>query len=292
MTPSYPYPLQLGKGKESEMIVKEIECKSILSKSGLADYALNCYVGCQHACRYCYARFMGRWRADGLPWGEFVFPKANAPEVLKREAKRCRRGEVFVSSVCDGWQPLEERYRLTRQCLEILLEEEFPVTILTKSNLLAHDLELLKEKSHLVELGLTITTLDETLAGRIEPHASSPVKRLETLKEAVRMGLTVYAFFGPLMPCLSDTEENIAGLLEAIKPLNLSHFYVDMLNPRWGVWPSLKLLLEEHYPGLLEEYRGVLFNESARGAYARIFRQRVKGLARDYGLEKGLRFCF
>lgn len=283
------------------MIIKEIECKSILSKSGLADYALNCYVGCQHACRYCYARFMGRWRADGLSWGEFVYVKTNAPEVLKKEVMKARRGEprtnkvrgeVFISSVCDGWQPLEKKYRLTRQCLEILLEEAFPVTILTKSNLVARDLELIKEYRHLVELGLTITTMDEPLARGIEPRAPSPAKRLQVLKEGAQMGLTTYAFLGPLMPYLSDTEENIVVLMEAIKLLNLSYFYVDMLNPRWGVWPALRPFLARNYPGLIEEYRAILFNEPRRREYAKIFRQRVKRLVTDYGMESGLKFCF
>jgi DNA repair photolyase len=235
---------------------------------------------------------VGRWKANGLPWGEFVYVKTNAPEVLKKEVKKAKKGEVFVSSVCDGWQPLEERFKLTLQCLEILLAESFSVTILTKSDLLARDLELLKEKRHLVDVGVTITTLDETLAGRIEPNAPSPLKRLQVLKEASQMGLTTYAFLGPLMPYLSDTEKGIAELMEAIKPLNLSYFYVDMLNPRWGVWPSLKPLLEENYPELLQEYKGILFNETTRRNYSKIFMQKVKRLARDYGLEKSLRFCF
>jgi DNA repair photolyase len=110
--------------------IAEVECKSLLNKSGLADYAVNCYSGCEHGCRYCYARFVTRFSHPGEQWGSFVDIKVNAPAVLAREVKRKRVGKVFVSSVCDGWQPNEANYGLTRQCLEILLSYGYPVTIL------------------------------------------------------------------------------------------------------------------------------------------------------------------
>lgn len=131
----------------SSIFVKEIECKSILCKSGLADYALNCYTGCQHGCLYCYARFMGRFTGNTLQWGSFVYVKSNALDVLKKQVRKAKKGNVFISSVCDGWQPLEGKYKLTRQCLEVLLEDNFPVTILTKSTLIARDLDILSRKN-------------------------------------------------------------------------------------------------------------------------------------------------
>src|SRR4030042_910220 len=115
--------------------VAEVECKSVLNKAGLADYAVNCYAGCEHGCCYCYARFVTRFSHPGEPWGSFVDVKVNAPQILEREAKRKRVGQVFLSSVCDGWQPREASYLLTRQCLEILLHYHYPLTILTKSAL-------------------------------------------------------------------------------------------------------------------------------------------------------------
>jgi DNA repair photolyase len=274
------------------MIIKEIKCKGILSKSGLADYALNCYTGCQHGCRYCYARFMGRFIDESLPWGGFVHVKVNAAEVLKRQVQRVKKGEVFISSVCDGWQPLEEKYQLTRQCLETLLDRDFPVTILTKSTLVTRDLDILSKKKELVDIGVTITTLEEDLARDIEPGAPPPQKRLKVLEKAGNLGLTTYAFLGPLMPCLSDTEDSIQALFKAIKPLNLSYLYVDMLNPRWGVWPSLKTFLVDKYPSLVGEYQRMLFHQPSRVAYSQNFRAFVQRLAHRHDLEEKVRFCF
>jgi DNA repair photolyase len=115
------------------MIVKEIKAKSILSKSRVYDYALNAYVGCQHRCLYCYAKFMKRFTGHREAWGAFVDVKVNAPELLAREVKKKRKGRVWISGVCDAYQPLEKKYLLTRRCLEILVEQGWPVTIQTKS---------------------------------------------------------------------------------------------------------------------------------------------------------------
>ena len=89
------------------MIVREIFAKTILSKSAIQDYALNAYVGCQHNCRYCYARFMKRFTGHAEPWGAFVDVKVNAPELLAREVLRKKKGRVWVSGVCDAYQALE-----------------------------------------------------------------------------------------------------------------------------------------------------------------------------------------
>jgi len=115
-------------------IVRETVCKTILNRSGLSDYSLNCYTGCTHGCAYCYARYMQRFHPHQEPWGAFVDVKVNAVEVLKRQLRRARPGSVFVSSACDGWQPLEAEWRLTRRCCELLLERGFEVHVLSKSD--------------------------------------------------------------------------------------------------------------------------------------------------------------
>lgn len=275
----------------SSILVKEIECKSILCKSGLADYALNCYTGCQHGCLYCYARFMGRFTGDILPWGSFVYVKANALDVLKKQVRKAKKGNVFISSVCDGWQPPEGKYKLTRQCLEVLLENDFSVTILTKNTLILRDFDVLSSKKTLVHLGMTVTTLKDKLARDIEPGAPLPQKRLKILEEAGNLGITIYAFLGPLMPYLSDSEEDIDALFKAIKPLNLAYIYIDALNPRWGVWPSVKALLLHKYPSLVEKYQNILFHNPTRIAYLENFKLVIQKLASHYGILDKLKFC-
>src|ERR1035437_6756410 len=129
------------------MIVKEIEAKTILSKSQVYDYALNPYVGCQHGCAYCYAKFMKRFTGHREQWGEFVDVRINAAELLSREVKKKKKGTVWVSGVCDPYQYVEEKYMLTRRCLEILVEGGWPVTVQTKSHLVLRDIEILKRSA-------------------------------------------------------------------------------------------------------------------------------------------------
>ncbi len=270
--------------------VAEVECKSLLNKSGLADYALNCYAGCEHGCLYCYARFVTRFSHPGERWGSFVDVKTNAPAILAREVKRKRPGTVFVSSVCDGWQPLEADYGLTRQCLEILLSCGYHVTILTKSAAARRDLDILSSKSN-VELGVTITASDESLARLFEPGSSSPTQRLTLLEEAKRRGINTYVFLGPLMPYISDTDSNLINLLNAVKEIGADYFYVDRLNLRFGVWQSLRNLLQERFPHLIEDYRSILFDPVSSDKYTKALVSRVNRLAGRLGLDDRMKLC-
>jgi DNA repair photolyase len=263
------------------LIIREIECKSILNRSGLADYALNPFVGCEHGCRYCYGRFMMRYTRHREPWGEFVDVKVNAPRVLMKQVKGARVGRVFISSVCDGWQPLEEKYAITRACVEILLANDFPITILTKSALASRDLDLF-EGSRGVELGATITALDEGLQRVFEPRGSSAEERLSFLKQAKEKGITSYAFLGPIMPYIFDTEENLGGLIAAFRDVGVDWIYLDLLNPRPGVWASLSPVLNEHYPHLVPHYRRVLFNQLERERYGSRLKGRIEKLGHLY----------
>ena len=142
--------------------IKEITAKSILSKSQVSDYALNPYVGCSHACVYCYAKFMKRFTGHREAWGEFVDVKIYAPELLAREVTKKKAGRVWISGVCDPYQPLERKYKLTRRCLEVLVEHGWPITIQTKSLLVLRDIDILKKAAD-VEVGFTITTTDERM---------------------------------------------------------------------------------------------------------------------------------
>lgn len=274
------------------MKIRHIRCKSILSKSALADYCLNCYIGCQHGCRYCYANFMRRYTDHKEPWGEFVDVKINAAEVLAKEVKKKKKGEVFVSSVCDGWQPLEAKYKLTRKCLEILLESGFSVSILTKSALVERDFDLLRSNPKTTELGFTITSLDEKLRRLIEPRASSPLTRLFLLKKAANLGIRVYAFLGPLLPFFSDRELDMNKLFCSLRDIELAYIYLDRLNRRYGVWQSLYPVLKKHYPNLYTKYKELFFNKNASEFYSHSLANRVQKVARRYGLDEKLRLCF
>jgi len=190
------------------MIVREIEAKSILSKSAIQDWALNAYVGCAHDCRYCYARFMKRFTGHQEPWGTFVDVKVNAPELLAREILRKKRGRVWVSGVCDAYQPLERRHQVTRRCLAILVEHGWPVTVQTKSPLVLRDLDLLRQATD-VEVGFTVTTAHERIRRIFEPGAPPIARRIEALATLHAAGVPTFVMVAPLLP----GAEELAGLL-------------------------------------------------------------------------------
>jgi DNA repair photolyase len=183
------------------MKVREIFAKTVLTRTAISgfDYCLNPYVGCGHGCRYCYASFMKRFTGHKEPWGEFIDVKVNAPLLLKNQLKRAKPGMVAISTVTDPYQPIEKIYKITRGCLEALLDKQFPVNLLTRSPLCLRDIDLLKRFKK-IEVGLTVTTHDEAMKKLFEPCSpsiSSRIKALETLrKERVR----TYAFIGPLLP--------------------------------------------------------------------------------------------
>lgn len=203
--------------------IKEVQAKSILNKSKVFDYCLNPYTGCQISCAYCYARlFMSRYSGHKEPWGQFVDIKVNAPELLKKQLEKAKRGTVWISSVCDPYQPLEIRYRLTRKCLEILLEKQFPLNIQTKSRLILRDIDLLQQ-FHDIEVGFTITTDDENIARTFESRASSVKERLNALAEIHGRGIKTFAFIGPLLP---GNPEKLIASLEGIT----DKIYIDRMN--------------------------------------------------------------
>ena len=199
------------------MVVTEIFAKSILNKSGVYDYCVNCYTGCQVNCVYCYARlFIKRFTGHKEPWGKFVDVKVNAPEVLRKQLKRGKRGTVWISSVCDPYQPLERRYRLTRGCLQALVEKQFPVVIQTKSALVLRDVDILADFEE-IEVGFTITTDDEKVARLFEPGASGISERINALKTLHQEGIPTFAMLGPLLPCNPEAlVEHLQGIADRV----------------------------------------------------------------------------
>jgi len=180
--------------------VREIMAKSVLNRSKIFDYCLNPYTGCEINCRYCYARlFMRRYSGHTEAWGEFVDPKINAPDVLKKQLDKAKKGTVWISSVCDPYQPLETEYELTRRCLQELVKKQYPVNIQTKSNLILRDLDLFQEFEE-IEVGFTITTDDEQVAKLFEPGATTVKERLSALERIHSLGIQTFAFVGPLLP--------------------------------------------------------------------------------------------
>ncbi len=236
------------------------KCKRALSKSGLPDldYALNPYLGCEHACIYCYGRNYVP-PAVAKRWGEIVIVRDDVCDALKREIKLLRKGVVGIGTISDAYQPIEEREYLTRRCIEILLEHSFRVSIQTKSSLIERDLDLLKNS--LVDVGITITFIDDSKARRYEPRASPPSERIEVARYLRKKGVELWIFYGPVIPGVNDDDDTLKELILLAKELD-SVLYIDPLHPK-------KFMFDE----------GILVDE-ARRVKSREFRKRIEHMFR------------
>ncbi len=271
------------------MIVREITCKSILTRSGISsvDYALNPYVGCAHGCVYCYAVFMKRFTGHREEWGEFVDVRVNAAEVLARQLKRAIPGNVSLCTVTDAYQPVERQYGLARACLQALAAHpEFPTSVLTKSALVLRDLDVLREMKG-AEVAFTITTLNEGVRRILEPRASPVQQRLDTLARLHEAGIPTWVFFGPALPVFSDTEEAVDAFFAAMGQVGAGHVLVDTLNLKGNLWGRLQSVLERHYPEVLDEYRLIWHDHHG---YARRLAERVTRAAERHHVRCELAF--
>lgn len=217
---------------------KEIKAKTILVKCGIPgiDYVINPYIGCRFSCIYCYASFMGRFVGKKVSdWGNYVFAKVNAPVLLQNELKKLKakgKGkELFISSVTDPYQGMEAKYKLTRQCLEILADFGFEgvVSILTKSDLVTRDIDVLK-KLKKVLIGLTITSTDDSIARYFEKYAPPVSKRINALEILNKQGFKTYAFLGPLLPHVVAKPEKVEKLFVELSRVGTKDIFIEHLN--------------------------------------------------------------
>jgi DNA repair photolyase len=266
------------------VIIKEIECKSVLNKSALADYCINPYVGCQHACKYCYAEsYTRRFTKHTETWGDFVDVKINAPTVLAPEIKKKPKGTVYLSSLTDAYQLLERKYELTRKLLEILLQHQFPISIQTKSALVLRDLDLIR-KFHEREVGFTMTTLNDHIRELFEPTSSSVEEKLQAIKQLKENNVKTYVFFGPILPYISDLE--LEQYFRKVASAGIDYIYVDKLNLKPGLLTTLEGFLQKDFPQLQEKWKEILLGKSD---YKNL-KVQIDGLCRELELE--CKFCF
>jgi DNA repair photolyase len=278
-----------GNGAGRRIVVREVQCRTVLNKGGIGEYSINCYTGCAHACVYCYARFMQRFHPHPEPWGEFVDVKVNAPEALARQLKRARPGGVFTSSACDAWQPLERKWKITRECCRLLTEHGFGVHALTKSALITRDFDVLRPG--LSRVGVTVTTLDPRLVRLWEPYTSPVDRRWGVLEAAREAGLETSVMFGPLLPFLSDGQESLDALMARAADVGVGAVWVDAMNPRPRVWPAVGQLVRREFPDLHDEYSRILHHQPTRDAYVTALRARVRKAAERAGIADRVSGC-
>ncbi|MEI6808720.1 MAG: radical SAM protein [bacterium] len=209
------------------MQVAEIAVKHALVRSRIpgVDYVINPYLGCQHGCRYCYAQFMTKYSKinSNAVWGDFVEVKTNIAQVLRADlSKKRKTGKVHISSVCDAYQPLEEHYKLTRECLLVLREYGWEIGILTRSPLVLRDIDILKSSLG-SSVGMSVPTDDDKVRQITEPHAPSIESRIDTLRKLREAGIQTWAFIAPLLPM------NPQRLCDMLVP-HVGNVMIDRMN--------------------------------------------------------------
>lgn len=264
--------------------INEIQATSIISKSNLpdSDYVINPYVGCNHACLYCYARFMKKFTGHNEPWGEFVDVKVNAPDLIPENTTKYRGKSIFIASVTDPYLPLERKYQLTRRILEKLIPLRPNLGIQTKSDLILRDVDLLKQFDD-CEIGMTITTLDDKIRGELEPATSSVENRIKALEELHRAGLKTYVFIGPILPFFTDWEKII------LTTKHCADFYMlENLNlSGGGVKTSVSAWLENKHPEYLSKYEKIYHPKSD---YWQTMQAEINEFCREHKIEARLYF--
>lgn len=238
---------------------KIVEAKSALGKTAIPgfDYCLNPYFGCMHGCRYCYASFMKRFTDNLERWGSFFDVRINLPHVLRRELKRKPKGKVVISSLTDAYQPAEAKYKITRQCLELLAMLRWKVSILTKSPLVVRDIDLFKSFQN-IEVGMTITTDTEAVRRIFEPGAPPLAERKKALLELKKSGVKVYVFVGPILP-ISNPYQFARELAEITDDILLDRMnYIGRIRELYRRKSFLRYLDEEYFSSIESVFREVL----------------------------------
>ncbi len=248
-------------GIRKEVKYIRIKVRNAVSKSGLPDidYALNPYIGCYHACIYCYGRAYTRYKEVANEWGKVIYIKENLIPLLRGEVKRLRKGIVGVSTITDPYQPIETEEKLTRESLKTLLNAGFKADIQTKSTLILRDLDILTEYRNRVEVGFTITTLRNEIAEVIEPYSPRPGSRAKALQKIAGEGVKTWIFLGPIIPGVNDDEEDIKEIIELAKQTN-SELYYDWLRIKEEIKEPLtkglsKIYGEPALPQTTKEWR-------------------------------------
>jgi DNA repair photolyase len=269
------------------------------------DRSINAYRGCEHGCVYCYARPTHAYHdlSPGLDFETQLFAKPNAAEILRRTlAKPAYRPQfIAMGTNTDPYQPIEARYAITRQVLEVCLEARHPVTITTKSDRVLRDLDLLAElaRHRLTAVSISVTTLDPVLSGKLEPRAAAPAKRLAALEKLVEAGVQAHISVAPVIPAITD--EYLERLIERAGAIGVrSASWIPLRLPH-EVAPLFREWLEVHFPdragkvmGIVRSIRGGRDNDpdfftrmKPSGVWADLFRARFRiackraGIGRD-----------
>ncbi|WP_342618885.1 PA0069 family radical SAM protein [Rhodoferax sp. GW822-FHT02A01] len=292
----------------AKTIVVQQQARSIISRNQSPDIgfdqSINPYQGCEHGCVYCYARpthaYLGL--SPGLDFETQIFAKVNAAALLRAEL--CKPGYVpgliVVGSNTDPYQPTERKLGITRSVLEVLAEAQVPVGIITKNALVTRDLDILSgmARKGLVQVNVSVTTLDHALARKLDPRASSPTSRLQAIETLASAGIPVAVFSSPMIPAINDVE--LEKIMQAAAEAGARYATYVLLRLPLEVRDLFVQWLQQHYPlraehvmHRVQQMRGgkdydpdFATRMKGSGLFASLLAQRFQIALKRYGLQK------
>ncbi len=291
---------------------KEIQVKSVLNKTKkrdswfLDDYTFNPYSSCSFNCLYCYIR----GSKYGINLEQSLSVKTNAIELLDRQlsnrAKKGQYGIIIVSSATDPYLQIEKKYELTRRALEVILKHQFPLHIITKSDLIERDFDLLKQIEQTailpedlkslksgVMISFSFSTLRDEVAKVFEPGATKPSNRLVALEKAIGHDFLTGVSLMPLLPYISDTTEQLHHAFSTFKTMKVHYLLPATITLFGDDQASSKILMlnaiKKHYPDLVGKYNKFFSTGSEMPYFYRdAFYKKMKELCEEYGLNDGI----
>jgi len=224
-------------------------------------WTINPYRGCEFACKYCYARYTHEFMEmrDGAEFERKIYVKQHTADLLRRDLRRVKPGEsIALGTATDPYQPAERRYEVTRGILEEFARHRgFELGIVTKSNLIVRDLDLLRDisRNNALSIHITVTTLNADLARILEPRAPRPDLRLEALRALSQAGINVGVSCSPVLPGITDSPADLEALVREAAAAGARHVFANPLFLKPCSAAVFLPFLEQNFPHLVENYR-------------------------------------
>jgi len=274
----------------------EIPSRSILNRTKPNmpfRWTINPYRGCEFGCKYCYARYTHEFMElrDPLQFERKIYAKEFDAARFRKELGALKPGEtIALGTATDPYQPAERRYGVMRKTLEVFASTAgFHLGITTKSDLIARDIELLKEVSrrHYLRVSMTVTTVDVDLARLLEPMAPRPNLRLGAVRTLADAGLKVVVGCAPVMPLINDSEQSLDALAREAAKAGAAALWANVLFLKPCAYQVFLPFLEERFPELVRKYRDH-YDRAAylRGAYPEMIQERIEKVGKRHGLDR------
>jgi DNA repair photolyase len=254
-------------------------------------WAINPYRGCEFACKYCYARYTHEFMElrDGIEFEQKIFVKQHAADLLRQELRKVKPGEeIAIGTATDPYQPAERRFEVTRAILEELARHPgLEIGIVTKSNLITRDVEILRRvaKNNDLFVNLTVTTIDTELARKLEPRAPRPDLRLETVRQLNLAGVDAGVICAPVLPEITDAPRDLEALVKAASEAGAKYIFANPLFLKPCSAAVFLPFLEEHFPALVNNYKKRYENRAfVPRRYAHRLSQLMSALRQKHGI--------